>query len=358
MSKRSFFILLTALLALVASGVMAQSDSDECPPSQFEGYGINGVVTPGNANNVRTEPSTDAELVGRVPPGEPFNVHNYQATACAEGYLWRRITTLNFSGWTVEIPVDGDAPFIVPYNPEPRDVGQPSDDGSIRVEESGIAFTVPAGLNIARVTTIPEVGIFGLDGMSAQPSSVVFSFYDADDNPRGEIEIFPYAISEITYEYLGSPKLETLLQEQPSLLEYAASNRMPQLPISGTAALFGGAGAYVPFSSGIGLRYLTVFAQDSVLFRSDMPLEYIYRGITTDRAFLVTAQKLEVYAPAASIPEDVNPTSDAYVGYLHQFEANLTAQPSSAFSPDLALIDALFASITITDRAALLELMP
>lgn len=36
-------------------------------------------------------------------------------------------------------------------------------------------------------------------------------------------------------------------------------------------ALFGGAGAYVPFASGSGLRYITYFAQTSVLFTPKVP---------------------------------------------------------------------------------------
>lgn len=348
---------LCCLISLSILGVSAQSASeDDCPESQFTAWGANGVVTPGDANNVRAEPSTDAALVGRVSAGDPFNVM-YNHIACADGYLWREIVNLTVQGWTVEIPVDGDEPFIVPYVPEEREVGQGLEDGSIRVEESGVAFTVPAALGYVKVTALPEVGLFG-DVMSAQPSSIVFNFLRENGDARGEIEIYPYAISRAAYEYAKYPELETLLADQPPLLDYAANHRMPQLPMSGAAALIGGAGAYVPFGSGNGLRFITAFAQTAVLFTPDTTFEYLYRGITTDQAFFVTAQNFPVHVPAGTVPAPVSRADETYYPYLHQFEANLASQPTSAFTPDLALLDAIFTSLTVTDNEALLQLIP
>lgn len=348
---------LCCMISLTVLGVSAQSAAeDDCPETQFTSWGASGVVTPGDPNNVRAEPSTDGALVGRVSAGDPFNVL-YDHIACADGYLWREIVNLTLRGWTVERAADGGDPFIVPYVPEEREVGQRLDDGSIRVEESGVAFTVPAALGYAKITALPEAGLFG-DVMSAQPSSIVFSFLRENGDARGEIEIYPYAISRAAYEYSQYPELEMLLAEQPSLLEYSARNRMPQLPISGVAALFGGAGAYVPFGSGSGLRFITYFAQTWVLFRPDTTFEYLYRGITSDRAFFITGQDFGVKAPAGALPANGSLVDELYSRYLHQFEANLAAQPTSAFTPDLALLDAIFASLTVTDNEALLQLIP
>lgn len=357
MNKFLRVYILSLLLLSMLKVVMAQSEND-CPETQFTEAGMSAVVTPGDANKVRAEPSLQAEEVGRIPPGEPFNIA-YRPAVCADGYLWRKIETFTLSGWTVEIPVGSEEPFIVPFVPEARTVGQKSEDGSILVEESGIRFNIPAGLKVAKVTLTPEVGIFSLDRMSAQPSSVVFTLLNEQEDVLGEIEIFPYHVSDLSYEYLGNSRLETLLSEQPSLLEYAASERMPQSPISGTAAVFGGAGAYVPLGSGNGLRYITYFAQNSVIFTADMVFEYLYRGITTDQAFLVTAQDFPVHLPLAAIPAEVDPYSDGvYVRYLRELEANLSTQPTSAFTPDLALLDAIFTSLAITDNDATLKLIP
>lgn len=350
--------LIAFLLALsLSGGVQAQTPTAEaCPVSQFLEWGGNGVVTPGDSNNVRDEPSTAGALIGKIAPGEPFVVL-YDSATCAEGYLWVEVKTMSLRGWTVEMAADGGEPFIVPYETETIDVGTRAEDGSIRVEAAGVAFTVPAGLNIARVTMAPEVGFFG-DVMSAQPSSLVFTFLDADDEPRGDIEIYPYAISDAVYDLYAYPDLEILLTEQPSLLEYAARKRMPQGPLAGSAALFGGAGAYLPVSGGNGLRFITYFAQTSVLFRQDTTFEYLYRGLTADKSFFVAAQNFPVKAPAGTVPASGSRDDAGYPRYLRQLETNLATQPSSAFTPDLALLDSVFTSLTITDAEALLRAIP
>lgn len=356
-AKRFLITLITMLIGV--TGAAAQNDeTSNCPDSQFTSWGSVGVVTPGDANNLRDKPTTSGALIGKVQPGEPFIVIYPTDPVCAEGYLWREIQTLTQRGWTVEIPVDGDEPFIVPYeSPEPRDIGAVGEDGSYVIEEGGIRLVLPQQLNIERATVQPEVGLFG-DVMSAQPSSVIFTFYqEKKEHPIGTIEIFPYDLSPAVYNYWDGSELDMLLAERPDLLEYADRNRLPQLPIAGVAALFGGAPIYTPFGSGDGLRYITYFAQTSVLFKADMGYTYMYRGISGDRAFLVTGE-MWVHIPAEAIPRGGSRADDAYPGYIDQLEANLAAQPTSAFTPDLTLIDGVFASLTITDPEALLALIP
>lgn len=358
--KTTRYLLLALITALfTAAGAAAQEDgASACPESQFTTWGAVGVVTPGDANNLRDEPSTSGALIGKVEPGEPFIVNYSVDPVCADGYLWREIQTLTQRGWTVEISIDGDEPFIVPYEePEPREVGTLQEDGSILIDENGVSFTVPVDLGIEMVTVQPEVGLFG-EGMSAQPSSIVFSVYQEDrERAIGRIEIFPYDLSPAVYAYWDGNDLDMLLEEQPDLLEFADRNRMPQLPIGGTAALFGGAPIYRPFGSGNGLRYITFFAQDSVIFDADMGYTYLYRGISDDRSFFVAGRFL-VYMPAEAIPAGGSRADDVYPGYIDQLEANLAAQPTSAYMPDLALLDGVFASVTITDPEALLALIP
>jgi len=356
-------LLVIALIAVLLSvtGTIAQDDdASACPVSQFTNWGAIGVVTPGDANNLRDKPSSSGALIGKVQPGEPFTVIYPTDPICAEGYLWREIQTLTQRGWTVEIPADDDEPFIVPYEaPEPREVGTVQDDGSILVEEEGVRFIVPAQLGVEKIMVQPEVGLFG-DVMSAQPSSVLYTFYrEGKDYSSGTIEIFPYDLSPAVYAYWDwdGNDLDMLLEERPDLLEYADRNRMPQLPIGGVAALFGGAPVYTPFGSGSGLRYLTYFAQDWVIFDADMGYTYMYRGISEDRSFLV-AGRMPVHVPAEAIPRGGSRAENAYPGYINQFEANLAAQPTGAFTPDLAILDGVMASLTITDSEALLALIP
>jgi hypothetical protein len=345
------------LLVVLSAAAAAQDDGDDCPASQFEGFGLYGVVTPGDANNLRTQPSAAGSLIGKVEPGEPFRVA-YSDPVCAGGYLWREIDTPTLSGWTAEMTADGGDPFIVPFEePEPRDVGMMQNDGSILVDDSGVSFTVPAALGVASVTVQPELGLFG-SSMGAQPSSVVFGFLDVDGGPQGEIEVYPFAVDAALYDvFWDGSALEPLLEERPRLAEFAADRSLPYFPDAGAAALFDGVPAYVPFGSGDGVRFVTKFAQDSVDFDAAMIYSYQYRGLSANAGFLVAA-RLPVRVPAAAIPAPVSRDADVYVPYLREFEANLAAQPTSAFTPDLAALDQLLASLTIVDPAALLELIP
>jgi hypothetical protein len=361
MNKSKCLLLILIAVLFTLTGAAAQDDDDSaCPDSQFTGWGAIGVVTPGDANNLRDEPSTSGTLIGKVQPGEPFRVISPTEPVCAEGYLWREIQTLTQRGWTVEHALDGGEPFIVHYEvPKPREVGTLQEDGSFLVEEGGVRFIIPAQLGIAKVTLQPEVGLFG-DVMSAQPSSVIFNFYREDrDHEMGTIELFPYDLSPAVYDYWDwdGNDLDMLIEERPDLLTYADRNRMPQLPIGGVAALFGGAPAYTPFGSGNGLRYITYFAQTSVLFNADMGYAYMYRGISEDRSFFVAGRML-VYIPAEAIPRGGSRDDNGYTRYIDQLEANLAAQPTSAFTPDLAVLDGIMASLTITDQEALLDLIP
>jgi hypothetical protein len=350
-------LFLSFLLISSSLFVFPVTAQDDCPPSQFTEWGAIGVVTPGDANNLRAEPSTTAEVIGRVPPGEPFKVM-MEAETCAEGFLWREIQTATLRGWTVEIRVDGDEPFIVPYVvPEPREVGIRQDDGSIVVDEDGVRFVIPAALNVVRVLVILEVGLFG-NVMSAQPSSVTYSLDYGDGDLIPWMEIYPYAISDATVGYWENNPLNTLLAERPSLTDPVIRRSLTQSPISGVAALFRGAPRYLLSAGMEGVRYISYFAQTSVLFGSENRFAYLYRGISADNQFFIAAEWEGVRIPAEAIPGNGSRDEDAYVIYLQELEANLDAQPNSAFTPDLTIYDAVMASLTITDPEALFRLIP
>ena len=58
------------------------------------------VVPDGLPNNLRREPSTTSERVGRIPAGEPFSVVG--GPQCAQNLVWWEITYGNITGWTAE----------------------------------------------------------------------------------------------------------------------------------------------------------------------------------------------------------------------------------------------------------------
>jgi hypothetical protein len=349
-------LLLVAALVISISVSAQPADTSGCPQSQFTEWGAYGMVTPGDANNLRDEPSTGGVIIGSVEPGKPFRVV-YRGSVCADGYLWREVETLTQRGWTVEIPVDGDEPFIVPYEaPEPREVGELQEDGTYIIDQDGLHLVVPAEFGIKSATVSLDPGLYG-DGMSSQPDSVEVKLRDGDGDTGMSFEIFPYLVdSEIFELYWGYLELDALLDERPPLLEYAAENRMPQAPIGGVAATFGGAPHYLDGEGSEGLRYLTYFAQDSVIFDVEMVYTYMYRGFTANRAYFVTAD-FGVVVPGSTIPAPVDRYSEGYRRYLREFEANLAAQPTSAFRPDLSHYDRLMASVVVTDPDAFFSLL-
>lgn len=59
-----------------------------------------GRVTPGAANNLRAEPTTQSELVGQIPGGETFFVLG--GPVCTPGMAWWQVEYNGMIGWTGE----------------------------------------------------------------------------------------------------------------------------------------------------------------------------------------------------------------------------------------------------------------
>jgi hypothetical protein len=62
--------------------------------------GIWGRVGPGDANNLRAEPTTQGERIGFIPAGELFQVLG--GPSCADGYVWWQVKYDGAIGWTAE----------------------------------------------------------------------------------------------------------------------------------------------------------------------------------------------------------------------------------------------------------------
>lgn len=74
-----------------------------CPgflPSRLQVNG-QGRVLPGAANNLRSEPTTNSQLLGQIPGGGAFSV--LEGPRCdPAGMAWWRVTYQNLTGWTGE----------------------------------------------------------------------------------------------------------------------------------------------------------------------------------------------------------------------------------------------------------------
>ncbi|MCA9905977.1 MAG: SH3 domain-containing protein, partial [Anaerolineae bacterium] len=310
------------------------------------------IVTPGDSNNVRAEPSPSGELLGQIPAGGGMQIYR-EAPVCLNGNLWRHIATPQLEGWTVE--ASADTYFIVPYQqPDPVVFKNPHDGSDWVVSLRGVTFTVPAALPFDQISAQPEP--FSLFTMYMLTSSLSFTF----DQPLVDNWGWPTNIT--VYDYGNAPDLlsdgdwlQTLLTEQPPLVEtFREQRRPPQSPIVGRS-MYTGIPTYVPFGDGNGLRYITFFAAEIISF-DPAHSSMVYRGMTDDGAYLI-AMDMPVQLPSGAIPPG-DPSRVPDANTINTFEDNLAARPTSTFTPDLALYDALFNSIQITNESALDAALP
>lgn len=84
-----------------ATAIMsAQTVCQGAQPSRMMPNTLGRIVAPNIPNNVRSAPSTSAELVGQIPGGATFTV--LSLPTCADGYAWYQIQYGELVGWTAE----------------------------------------------------------------------------------------------------------------------------------------------------------------------------------------------------------------------------------------------------------------
>ncbi|MBN8639073.1 MAG: hypothetical protein J0M07_27400 [Anaerolineae bacterium] len=339
-------LLLFVLLLSVLSIIPAAAQSGDCLPTQFsaDDYYPMAIVTPGDSNNVRAEPSPSGELLGQIAAGAGMQVYTDEAPVCLNGLLWRHVQTPYIRGWAVEANADGY--FIVPYqHRDPVEFTKPQDGSDWVVTAHGVTFTIPAALPFAQVNS--DISTFSLFTMYAFPSHLNFDF------GQHLTDGWAWPVDIAIYDYASDPDLlndgewlQTLVTEQPPLVATLRDqNRPPQSPMRGLSRLVA-VPAYLPFGSGSGLRYITTVSGEVVILNLDQSI-VVYRGLSADGAYLIS-MNMPVQLPASVITPD-SPRHGADVAYLNALEDTLAALPTSAFTPDLALYDALFSSITITN---------
>ncbi|HEX2906063.1 MAG TPA: SH3 domain-containing protein [Phototrophicaceae bacterium] len=157
------FLLLVLCLLGIGSTVLAQE------PTTCDGFlasrlvvGQTGRVTPGSSNNLRAEPSTEAERVGQIPGEGVFTV--LEGPVCGENTAWWQVDYGGVVGWTVE-GLDGE------YWVEPVDTatGQPC-ISNLQVGEQGEVLNDAGGLyeqtdwHSPKVIDVAEGAIFEVVG--------------------------------------------------------------------------------------------------------------------------------------------------------------------------------------------------
>lgn len=161
--------------------------------------------------------------------------------------------------------------------------------------------------------------------------------------------------------------LRELLTAEPDPASYEAT--MPEagatqpglamLPPSNAVQMFRAQAQYLSFAGGRGIRYLTQLSQGPVPV-SNQELFYTFQGLTDDGATYVAA-----YFPVAlpALPDTHQLNDEAYAAmmegwpdYVAETVDLLNEQPATAYTPDLAALDALISSLSVSGLTSLPEI--
>ncbi|MDP2994768.1 MAG: hypothetical protein Q8N46_06560, partial [Anaerolineales bacterium] len=132
----------------------------------------------------------------------------------------------------------------------------------------------------------------------------------------------------------------------------AAGDSLPFLPVFNAAQTFYAQYQVIPFVSGTGIRYLTLYAQYYAPVNNN-DLFYTYQGLTSDGQYWVSAI-LPINNPILPANADNPPGgvswevfSNNYGPYITDMIAQLNGQPPESYIPTFTALDALVASIII-----------
>jgi putative hemolysin len=128
-----------------------------------------------------------------------------------------------------------------------------------------------------------------------------------------------------------------------------AGATIPFLPLFNAGQLLHTQMAFLDFQNGRGVRFLTEYAQYFAPI-NNTDLFYTFQGLTDDGEFYVAAilpvAHPSLPADASQIPGgDPEAFADAYDTYANDMAVQLAGYGSSEFTPDLALLDGLIASL-------------
>jgi hypothetical protein len=197
------------------------------------------------------------------------------------------------------------------------------------------------------------------------PEHIAFTFSGgyADANPllqrqqlnlatMPQIVVYPAAAYSAMHDLarVQIEQLQALLEARPSI----PGGSLPYLPLNNAAQVFHSQMAYLAFTNGDGVRYLTAFSQDASPVTNRHPI-YTFQGLTEDGQYYVAA-----FFPvtAAALPDTVDVDDwEAfnlnYRTYVAETKAALDDLRPSDFTPDFALLDGVVASLRVAPDVAL-----
>lgn len=345
----------TLPITLISSTSYAQ-DTESCPNSPVPrlSVGTRGQVTPGDPNNIRAEPSSNSALLGVIPGEGVFDI--LDGHICADGFNWWQVQFEDLVGWTVE--GSGDDYWLQPYLTlfEEDDVLY----NNIQFEfDDSLASEI-----LAEIVLATDDGLFG----EPYPQYTQFSFADFP-----EFSEYPYANPRIliypTFELERNPRyfddiarIRQLLIDRPdnvAQITRPEGMRDAEIPMIVDSGL--GAGQvirtqvrFVDFANGSGIRFITLYAQDTLPITSD-GIFYTFQGMTNDGQYYISMTfpiALDILGNEGVFPfptDDRDAFNENYWAYLDDTELMIDSQADDAFSPSLSLLDDIIRSLQVGD---------
>ena len=340
-------------------------DFGNCPIG-FSGYmnsrlaiGERARVEEGGVpNRVRSTPSITGENLFQMASGTEMTVLN--GPQCGNGIVWWQIQTDdNRLGWTAESDV-AEQDYYLELVLE----GIGATNGLVDYENVSFQFPVDLASDVlfALVPGIANTDATEIPYWATYPPYREFTFMDfAQENdfdpPAARIQIYPtadlFAYSEGSYNQWVA--LSTVLNSQAnyptdtiiSIYDDVNSDEMPALPLRNAAQVFATQIRFVEFENGVGVRYLSRYAQ-APFGTTNSQLFYTFQGLTYDNAYYVV---VDVPVSSAFVPDTWTPPADFDVNAIAAEDVALINQlmlsNPADFTPDLSVLDNMITTLTV-----------
>ncbi len=238
--------------------------------------------------------------------------------------------------------------------PKPTNTAQPTSAPTRDVVHEGISFSYDASLaSDVMIETTPPMEL--LDGGGGiLPEHVEFSFDGyilPDSSHRPYIQVYPLSGLDPAVDdaWTIAERLKQLLAERPEGMPEAASS-LPVLPLLGARQEMNAQIKYVDFENGMGVRFLTQFAHGT----ANVPIHnrgmvFSFQGTTADGRYYVAAllPVSHPVLPATAADAAEESYRDGFPAYIGRTEQQLNTQNDASFFPDLTLLDAMIASLSV-----------
>lgn len=338
---------IATLITLLTVNSLAYAQTTCVQPSRLI-VAESGIVTPGSGNNVRSQATTSASLVGVLNGSEQFAV--ISEAVCDDSFVWVEVQTDEFTGWTVE--ADDENYWLQPVT------------GEIYANDA-ISLMIPPELTTdVTFEILPELDSMG--GLLPVRQSLIFEQEEEQKLGLPPYRLIVAPIADYSEEAFSPgidavDDLRILLEAESEFDELILENVIPGQPtrdltfpsdpfIFASRRLLIVSPHYVDMENGHGIAFITMYGQDIFPANNDYVF-YNFVGMTDDEHYMVTMQypvrsdMLPDPGDELNLPDNWR---DIYSTYIHQATESLNTLLPDEWTPSLDALDTIVNSIYVT----------